>query len=306
MDNDFEIEESYRYTVGQFMNLNNGQAKLVGDLKEIFDSYTMPDCCTELPYNNKHNIRFYPPDKTNNGHEDRSDQDRSEKRKHAISRQKENAYDDSNILSGLRHALSSVVKGSGGTVHAIAKITQILIPQTMTNEVATLFFSTIIQSPKQMNEYLTVLFNFTQPGNLERKIHLEFAKLVMSTFKDPPVLKTSPLESGEDRTRRHRSTTCKLIASLFMFDYDLNNPSHLKPFETFSNFEKLCTRVVGPLVQQASTEKDAIRNLADVWGILLPKYGDQLKVKYLDSIKAIYRDTKFKLSDRITLKDYCD
>ena len=56
MDNDFETESKYRYTVGQFMNLNPKITKLPEELKSIFEKYVIPDCCN--PYNNKNNTTF--------------------------------------------------------------------------------------------------------------------------------------------------------------------------------------------------------------------------------------------------------
>lgn len=296
MDTDFETEPTYRYTIGQFMSLNHGRVKLRPEMAEIISKYEMPDCCKEQPYYNKHNVRFYP-----NG-----DAHAEPKKKTISLRGREDVYSDSNILSELRHAFSSVVKGSGGTIHAIAKLSQILIPVTMVDEVSKLFFDTIIQSPKQVSEYLKVLFSFTQPNHLECKIHFSFAKLVMSTFKNPPTLKTSPLESGEDRTRRHRLATCQLIASLFTYDFDpVKNPSHVKPCETFHDPSKLREKVIVPLLNQAKMEADAIKCLALVWGILQSKYSDILS-EYKSDLISIYKDTKFKLTSRIVLKDYCE
>jgi hypothetical protein len=295
MDNDFETEQVHRYTIGQFAKLNHAKVKLPGDMAEIFKGYVIPDCCREESYNNLHNIRFYPP----------GEKIAEPKHKPMLLRKREDAYNDTNILSSLRHAFSSVVKGSGGTVHAVAKLSQILIPETMVLEVATLFFNTIIQSPKQMPEYLTVLFSFTQPNYLERKIHFEFAKMVMSLFNNPPILKKSPLESGENRTKRHRATTCQLIASLFVYEFDPRNPSHVKPLAIFNNPEKMRERVVIPLIKEASVEVSAIKNLANVWGILTPKYEDVL-ARYKDDLKSIFTDARFKLTARIALKDYCE
>jgi len=294
MDTDFETEQRYRYTVGQFMKLNHGKVNVSQELSGIFSKYIMPDCCKEQPYNNKHNICFYPPGVV------------VEVKKKQISlRRTDDAYNDSNILSELRHAFSSVVKGHGGTIHAVAKISQILIPVTMIDEVAKLFFDTIIQSPQQMSEYIHVLFSISQPNSLERKIHYAFAKLVMNTFKNPPILKTSPLESGEDRTKRHRSTTCQLMASLFVYDFKPDTvPSHVKPHETFNDVAKLREKVIEPLLEKAKVDQDAIKNLAHVWGILMPKYKSILAL-YKPELNEIYKDKTFKLTNRITLKDYC-
>mgnify|MGYP003353914712 CR=1 FL=1 len=42
------------------MMLNRGHVHLPPDLHNIFAQYTMPPICLENPYNNHHNIRFYP------------------------------------------------------------------------------------------------------------------------------------------------------------------------------------------------------------------------------------------------------
>ena len=295
MDSDFETGPAYRYTVGQFMKLNNAKVKLPANISDIVGKYSMPDCCKEHPYYNKYNIRFY-----------NKPVDAPEPKRRLITRNKDDAFNDSNILSELRHAFSSVVKGSGGTVHSIAKISQILIPITMVDEVANLFFDVIIQSPKQMPEYLHVLFGFTQPGDLHREIQYKFAKKVMNVFKEPPVLPASLLESGEDRTKRHRLTTCQLIASLFIYEFDPEgNPSHVVPHKTFSNTSMLKERVINPLLAQAKTEVDAIKNLASVWSILQPRYPSVL-AEYKEDLIGIYKDPKFKLTSRIALKDFCE
>ena len=128
----------------------------------------------------------------------------------------------------------------------------------------------------------------------------------MTTFKDPPILKTSPLESGADRTRKHRATTCQLIASLFVYDFDpINVLSHVRPCETFNDEDKLREKLIIPLITYAKRDVDAIKNLANVWGILLSKHRDVLS-DYKKDLKEIYYDTKFKLTSRIALKDYCD
>lgn len=296
MDTDLETEQSYRYTIGQFMNLNNGRVKIQPDMTDIFSKYGMPDCCKEQSYNNKHNIRFFQP----------GTETVEPKRKQISLRKREDAYDDSNILSEMRHAFSSVVKGSGGTIHAIAKLSQTLIPPTMVDEVAALFYNTIIQSPKQMPEYIEVLFSFRQPNQLERKIHYTFVRKVLDTFKNPLTLKTSPLESGADRTRKHRSTSCLLIASLFVYNFDpISIPSHIKPCETFNDDNKLREKLIVPMINQAKSNVDSIKNLANVWGILLPKHGNVL-FDYKKDLVEIYKNVKFKLTSRIALKDYID
>lgn len=294
MDNDFETESKYRYTVGQFMNLNPRVVKLPVELKNIFEKYVIPDCCNA--YNNKYNDRFYP-----------EGSDSEKKPSKTMGLRKREAYSDVNILSELRHAFSSVVKGSNGTVLAIATIGQILIPNTMVQQVAQLFFDTIIQSPKQIQEYLIVLFSFHQPNHLERKIQPAFVKIVMNVFDNPVVLPDTVLEAGSARSRKHRETTCKLLASLFGYNFDpVNDPNHVLPSKTFGNVEKLKTRLLEPMIMEARESADGIKNLSGVWNIIdRAGYSETLDL-YKSQLKQIYDDDKFKLAVRILLRDYCE
>lgn len=292
MDSEFETD-GYRYTIGQFMKLNQGKCKLPADLKEIFSKYSMPDCSMEVPHNNKLNIRFNPPGK-------------EPPRKKMGLRKCDEIYSDIQILPSLRHAFSSVVKGSDGTVLAIHTMNSILIPITMTKEVAQLFFDTIIQSPKQMPEYLKLLFTFKQPNALERKIHLAFVQIAMEAFNSEIVLPDTILETGNDRSKKHRETTCKIIASLFVYKFDPKNPTHAKPLKLFSNVEKLKKSVIEPMLSEASKDSGKIKNLINVWKILNDGgYSDVLSL-YMSDLCAIYKNPKYKLSTRILLRDYCE
>jgi hypothetical protein len=295
MDCDFEPEDNYRYTIEQFAKLNPGNVSLPRDLNDIFQSYTMPPCCKEQSYNNTYNIRFTPPGTT----------DTVPKKKTGF-RKKTEAYSDSNILGELRHAFSSVVKGVDGTVLAIATLDQILIPSTMIEPVSALFYDTIIQSPKQMPEYLTVLFSFH--NGTEQKIHLEFVKRVMSTFKDRVKLEDTPLEGGATRSRKHREATCKLLASLFTYRFDKDG-GHKKPREYFSNKQHLREKLLIPLFAEAEDDTEGVKNLANVWGILFKgsKLGlEDIYEEFKPQIKKVYNNKNFKLSIRLLLRDYIE
>lgn len=291
MDCDFE-PDSYRYTIEQFVNLNPGSAALPPDLSAIFQTYTMPACSTEQAYNNKHNIRFYPPGV-----------EATQPKKKAGFGKKAGAYSDSNILGDLRHALSSVVKGNDGTVLAVATLGQILIPSTMIVPVAGLFYDTMIQSPKQMPEYLTVLFNFR--NGTEQKIYLEFVKLVMNNFITPIKLEDTPLEGGTTRTRKHRDATCKLLALLYTYKFD--DPRHAKPRSYFCKKDNLRNKLLIPLFTRARDDPEAVKNLASVWEILIQakKPLDQdIISEFKPQIKELFENKSFKLSIRLLLRDF--
>lgn len=294
---DFEPETSaYRYTIEQFVKLNPGRIKLPSDLEEIFSRYQMPECSTKHPYHNVHNKRFHPeglpkakPVKKPGFRGSRSD----------------NVFSDSNILPDLRHALSSVVKGADGNELAITQINQKLIPGTQVGQVAELFFDVIMQSPKQMNEYLDVFFRFTQPHRMEKKIYFEFVKLVKNTFVNPRVLPDTPLEAGASRTKKHREATCRLMATLFTYPFSESNPAHAKPREFFANPDNLVTTVIDPLFASYRERpiSDTVKNIANVWDIL-HKSGkwDDILPRYTDEITDIYRNEKGTV--RLLLRNY--
>ena len=129
----------------------------------------------------------------------------------------------------------------------------------------------------------------------------------MNLFDNPVELPDTVLENGASRSRKHRETTCKLLASLFGYDFDpTNEPNHIQPHKTFSNVEKLKTRLLEPMISDAKASADGIKNLAAVWNIIdRAGYSDVLD-EYKSEIKAIYDDDKFKLAVRILLRDYCE
>lgn len=276
---------SYRYTIGQFMSLNDGCVSLTPELEDIFRRYAMPPCSLEVPYNNRHNIHFYPKGSTP-----------TESKLGSRS-----AYSDSNIICTLNHALSSVVKGNDGTVMAIATISQILIPDTMVDQVAKLFYDTILQSPKQTTEYLRVLFGLLKPNNM-KAIHLAFVKMAMGAFKTPVKLEDTILESGASRSKKHRETTCLLIASLFAYKFNDKNPMLVQPALFFGKRENLEERFLCPLLEISRSDPDSVKILAHAWTILTPLWGDVLK-KYHPTLTEIYNNPDFKISVRLLLRD---
>lgn len=295
-DLDFEPENTHRYTIEQFVKLNHGRIKVPHDLDKIFVNYQMPECSLRHRYHNVHNTWFHPegvpkvdPVKKPGFRGSRSD----------------DVFSDSNILPDLRHALSSVVKGDAGNELAITQINQKLIPVTQITKVAELFFDVIMQSPKQMNEYLDVFFRFTQPHRLEKKIYLEFVKLVKDTFVEPRVLQDTPLETGASRTKKHREATCRLMATLFSYPFTPTNPSHKKPLEFFSNPEKLVTTVIDPLFKEYSDQSssDTVRNIAHVWDILhKSRKWDDVLSRYTEDITEIFHNEKGTV--RLLLRSY--
>ena len=295
---DIEPLESYRFTIGQFMQLNPGTGKLNRELVDIFDGYTMPACCRVKPYNNRLNTRFY-----------EHGAKKAEGPKRRTRKFKEDAFSDSNILSTMRHAFGSVAKGSGRTAYAIAAVNQILIPETMVEEVARLFFDTIIQSPKQMPEYLDVLFGTTNAA--ASAIQFQFVKITCDVFKNPLELESTALESKGTRTRKHREATCSLNAALYIYNFT-EEPQYRKPRNFFRSVKNLREKLLDPLfinVNIACPRDQAtnyLKDLANVWQIL--NRGGRVSdlVDYQERLVELYHNERYKLTGRLLLRDYVE
>lgn len=288
-----EPKTTTRYTIGQFTMLNHGRVKLTPSLQQKFAEYTMPPCSLERAYNNPYNIRF------SEAMEGKAPS------KKPLLKKKEGVYDDAQILSSLRHAFSSIAKGEGRTILAIADINQIMIPKTMLEKVSELFFDVSVQCPKQMGEYLKVLFGISYQDQIEKTIYLHFVKCAMSCFDTPRVLEDSMLEDGESRTKKHREATCELIARLFTYSFS-DDPKHEKPRSFFGKYENLCTRLLDPIFRNIDKgDAHEVKNLVRVWEILLASKKFNLSA-YLPKIRSLVenKNQRFKMSTVLLLRDF--
>ena len=286
-----ESKHSTRYTIGQFTKLNNGIVRLPVALEKKLQSYSIPSCM-EKAYNNPFNIRF----KT-----------AVEPNKKPLLLKKEGIYDDAHILSSLRHAFSSISKGAGRTLLAVTDINQIMIPKTMIEDVAKLFFEVIVQCPKQMNEYLKVLFGISYPhqDHIETRIHFFFVKFVLNSFEEPKILADSILENGESRTKKHREATCEMLARLYVYPFD-NDPLYDKPRLFFSNQGNVTTRFLDPVF--AKIDKDdanEVKNLVKIWDFLKSCKKFDLS-QYVPKIRTLAenKNMKFKMATVLLLRDF--
>lgn len=275
-----------RYTLSQALALNNGRVRLPTDLESIFEKYTMPSCAMERPYNNTMNVRFYD-----------SSKPQPVFAKTVDSLKGLDAYSPEAILRNIRHAFASVAKGK--TQLPIVRINQMLIPPDMVTDIAKLFFETIIQSAKKAEEFIEVLFSIRLQNDLEKQIHTAFVKHTMETFRNPPVLEDTSIESGESRTRSHRSATCILLAHLFVYTY----PNSMRDAKLFFKPEYLKIKFLDLIFTKAeSGDVEEVKNLITVLPILMNKYQVVLD-SYNDRINGLYNDKeKFKLSTRQLLK----
>ena len=291
-----ELNTNIRYTIGQMERLNHGRVKLPPKLEQKIREYTMPPCCIENPYNNPLNTPFR-----------NALQSTDKKSRQPLLKKTESIYSDEHILKNLRHAFSAISKGTGRTILAITDINQIMIPKTMVEKVAKLFFDVIAQCPLQMNEYLAVLFGISYVDHLETKIHFHFVKFAMSAFATPYVVSDSLLESGESLTKKHRTATCQLIARLFMFPFS-SERKHEKARDFFGNSENLHTKFLQPVFHKIQAgDADEVSNLVKIWDIIgkQPKFKSALTT-YIPQMKVLLenKDKKFKMSTVLLLRGF--
>lgn len=286
-----------RYTIGQLSMLNNGHVNLPASMKALYQKYTIPVSALERPYNNPHNIHFA-----------RAQEGRTMKR--APLQKDVSIYDDSRILSCLRHAFNSIANsalpgalpGQGQVVVAIAEINQLLIPATMLTKVAELFYNAIIEWPQQTIEFLNVLFGISCQDAAEQKIQLEFVKHTIACFTEPPQLTDTHLESGESHMKRQREATSVLLARLFTYSFS-TSVRHEKPRVFFSQQDRLQTKFLDPLFARIDAgNADYVKCLTLAWPILAESKRFNLSA-YLPRIRTIYenKDKKFKLATVLLL-----
>jgi hypothetical protein len=260
----------------------------------------MPACCLSKPYANPHNPHFSA---------GRADKTKAASASRTMNvRQTVASHTDEHIFQDLRKVFASIVKGKDGTVLATMSINRMIIPVSKVNEIADLFFQTMIQCPLQIDEYLKVLFMIKRTGDdLDNKIRLAFAKIAIENFTHPVKLQDTKISDGDTLTRHHRESSCAIIAKLYSYDYtsrdgvDLSGPNTL-----FSNYEKLKQKFIGQIMSEISTgNADSIKILANVIRILSAsgKYPTIL-TDYKQDLQAIYENTQFKLTVRLAVKDF--
>ena len=294
------MDSPSRLTTGQMMSLNHGRILLPASLSDMVKNHNMPACCLAKPYGNPHNPYF------TTGHADKSKAaaaGRTMGVRRAVA-----AHTDDHIFQDLRKAFASIVKGKDGTMFATMSINRMIIPPAKVQEIAELFFQTMIQCPLQLDEYLKVLFTLKRPGDkLEDKIRLAFALYTIETFTRPLKLQDTKISDGDTLTRKHRETTCRIISKLYAYDYvntdgvDLTGPSSI-----FSNYEKLRQKFLGQLLSEiAAGNADSVKLLANSLSILAEsKKYPTIIADFQDHLKSIYNNSVFKLTVRLAVKDF--
>lgn len=292
-------EHPTRLTTGQMMALNHGNILLPSSIEQLINNYMMPACCLSKPYGNPQNPHFAT--------------GRADKAKIATAGRTMNArrtvasHSDDHIFQDLRKAFASIVKGKDGTVLATTSINRMIIPNTKVQEIADLFYQTMIQCPLQIDEYLKVLFTIKRTSDdLDDKIRLAFSHIAIHTFTHPVKLQDTKISEGELLTRNHREASCTIIAKLYTYDYNSSSIDLSVPKTFFSNYDKLKQKFIDAIMSDINAgSADSIKILANVLRLLSGKY-PKLVEDYKQQITDIYNSNKFKLTARLAIKDFLD
>ena len=304
------MELQDRYTLGELEMLNRGKVRLPADLSRIFDTYRMPANCLVHPYGNAKNVRFAQAAADAGGYKNGKLGAMAERVKKTMS------SSDDKIMLELRKAFSSVVTGENGTLQCVNAINQLMVAPKMVPRIAELFFTTMVQNPTLVTQYVSVLFTLNRHDGLQGKLQLEFCKYVLNVFDNPPTLQDSKIASGEDLTVQHRSVTCAVVTALFSYNFSSNAALNLSgPRKTFDSFSKLQDRFLNPIFSQllaedatermcVSMQAAMLKTLSNALGRLAAsKKFPELKATFIGKVKQLFADKRFKLTHRMALRE---
>lgn len=295
-----------RYTIGEFEQLNHGQVKLPENLKTVFGAYVMPACSLTHTYGNQHNVPF------KKATEHTGYKSKMTAMTNRISKTIKDT--DDKILLDLRRAFSSVVSGKDGTINCVNTINQQMIAPKMVDKIATLFYETMTRSaPKIIEQYVDVLFSLKRHDNLQEKIQVSFVKQVFQNFNSPPTIPASKISSGEELTKNHRIATCNILTHLFAYNFSKNPNLNLEgPKKIFDDAEKANTKYIRKLldlINADGTELEIahynIRSLSEAVEILQKKF-PQIVSDNSAALTEIYKNKKFKLTQRMSLRNFAN
>lgn len=289
--------EPISYPLSEFIKLNHGKVKLPPCLVKVFSEYKMPPCCLSEPYLNQHNPNFNQADTT---------AVRSNLARRIAAHQTD---DDQCILSDIRRAFSSVNNRKDGSIFCTATINQMIIPTTMIDQIAELFFKTMVQCPNLIGPYLRVLFSLKRYDNMENKIQLSFCRHVLKTFDNPVTLGDTKICDGVTLTRQHREVTCQVLANLYAYDYTDPTFNLHGPNKRFSNYDHLMSRLITPLFNLINSDNEHIdqrhlhiKCLSHVLGILQESDKFSTLIPNLQPhLQEVFKNPKFKLVQKIVL-----
>lgn len=282
-----------RYTIGQLMELNQGQHLESGTVRALFDQYPAPQ--TNL---NPHNIYIKNKDKP-------AAPPSSKPASQLLQQHQADAYSDERILDDIKQKVFVCIsKGEGKVAKALARMNNLVIPATQTKAIADLFHKSMIECNFLIDEYLIVLLHFTNANpEVASQIHRDFMIKVVTEFKSPQKFKDSRTESGLDRGRRWRLNNAIILAKL----YTNQLPEQCQFLRQALNTDKFCTNFLDQVFAGVkSNDSWSFELLVAVWGIVSqsPRLSTESPTQYqsyLTQLQTMSTNSQFQLSDRVRL-----
>lgn len=190
-----------RYTLGQLSSLNNGKTTVVS----MFSGY--PEPITSETYQNPHNVRFH--------------------KSAPVSKEpilkSAHIHSDQKVVEDIRKVISGITREPSRVASAISRMNELSIPATQAQNVAKLFWTSMIECDFLIDEYLTVLLNFTNADSgLMKNIYQQFVLSVIGEFMKPSTFEDSHVETGRNKAIRWRIRNAVILAKLFNRDLPEN------------------------------------------------------------------------------------
>ena len=195
---------------------------------------------------------------------------------------------DNKVLDFIRKELSSVTRSNISIV--TANITGAIIPESKLEEIAKIFYQSMLDCNFLIDELLECLIKINFPVVVYKTI----ISLIINEFKMPTIFEDSYSETGKDKSYRIRLANCIIMAKIYKINNELLT---IKDEEFYNNF-------ILPLIS-IKNESDIII-LSHVLVLVLSKlklYSNDYYNDILSKIKIIMSNTDYKLSNRLKLRN---
>jgi len=282
-----------RHTIGELYGMNTGETLPPGKTLSILNSYPPPSSKIS-EYANKHNKNFKFVTDPNgsgggggSGSGGSSGNGRSARgRRNFNMLTRSHCLSDDRVIEDIRDVINNISNDQGKVRTAIERLSQLSIPKTQIDNIAGIFYDSMIECDFLIEQYMDVLFGFKNVDKeLLKAIYIAFSKLCVSRFKEPKVFEDTATETGPDKTKRFRVNNVKIIAHLYQ---RCPNPWINSYFNT-ANIVKSCLTPIFEGMDPA--DEASVQVLTTIWDLLsgedsrLLKENQEQYNKYRDQIK---------------------
>jgi len=273
----------------------------------LFDSYPLPKT---RDYYNKKNKRFAASKKLADDAAGDDDSDRG------IPIKSEHIFSDKKVIEDIRRVVNQITQSN--TDQIIDKLNQLSIPNTQIENVATVFFKSMIECEFLVDSYIKVLFGFTNSDvRLIRDLYKRFTQNVIKEFKHPTQFQDTQLEKGRDREARWRLATCKILSKMYIYKFPpapkINQKDPFHFVRVGLQTKTLCREFLDVIFREITPKNhNTTQILLTVWTILhkrnnkLAKLAPAKHLEYMTAIKKLTNSKDYKMTDKVMLMSLLD